>query len=68
MDSEKNEIIESILKSIDSGLKNGIDILILKDRIRGYIDRKMRKKRTKKRKICRPAIFISDSSENDEIK
>ena len=32
MDSEKNEIIESILKSIDSGLKNGIDILILKDR------------------------------------
>ena len=62
---EKCLLIKDILKNIDVSLKKGVDLIILKEAIRKHIDKKSNKKRTKKKKICRPALFISDSSDNE---
>lgn len=66
MESDKKYLlIKDILNNIDTGLKKGVDLIILKEAIRQHIDKKTNKKRTKKKKICRPALFISDSSDNE---
>ena len=69
------DIISSIKELIDRGLERGISINTIDNKIYEHINciksreykeiRKTHKKSKKKKKICRPALFISDSSDND---
>jgi hypothetical protein len=73
--SEKKQLtyIKSIINLIDYGVNNGIKIDQIESSLTIYIEKikerelkqTQRKKKTKKKKIARPPLFISDSSDND---
>ena len=74
MDKNNNKIdvIQSIKTLIDIGIRQGISLDNIDNKIYANINRiksndykTIKKKTRKKKKICRPALFISDSSDND---
>ena len=70
--SSQKDLVKEIISLIDKGLENGISLNFLDNKIYEHINKqknrifKTKYKRTKKKKkICRPALFISDSSDNE---
>ena len=73
--SEKKQLtyIKSIINLIDYGVSNGIKIEQIESSLSVYIEKikerelkqTQKKKKTRKKKIARPPLFISDSSDNE---
>ena len=68
----QKELVKDIISLIDKDLENGISLEFMDNKIYDHINKqknnlfKIKHKRTKKKKkICRPALFISDSSDNE---
>lgn len=68
----EREIIRDIISLIDKGLKSGISLEIMDNKIYDHINKQKNKlfktkykRNKKKKKICRPALYISESSQDE---